>query len=96
MLSYGTMSETFQEQFAKGYKARREGRAADSRAIFFKAVRSASEEGDRPSLAEALCGLGQAERDIGNLEASRHHYAERSSVVSSNRAAGKTGVCASA
>jgi tetratricopeptide (TPR) repeat protein len=68
------MTETFQEQFARGYKARREGRAADSRAIFFKAVRSAAEEGDRPSLAEALCGLGQAEHDIGNLEAARHHY----------------------
>ena len=47
----------------------------DSRAIFLKAVRSAAEEGDRPSLAEALCGLGQAERGIGNLEAARHHYA---------------------
>jgi hypothetical protein len=69
------MAETFQEQFAKGYKARSEGHAADSRAIFLKAVRSAAEEGDRPSLAEALCGLGQAERDIGNLEAARHHYA---------------------
>jgi tetratricopeptide (TPR) repeat protein len=68
------MTDTFQEQFARGYQARREGRAADSRAIFFKAVRSAAEEGDRPSLAEALCGLGQAERDIGNLQASRHHY----------------------
>jgi tetratricopeptide (TPR) repeat protein len=69
------MTETFQEQFAKGYRARREGHAVDSRAIFIKAVRSAAEEGDRPSLAEALCGLGQAERDIGNLEAARHHYA---------------------
>src|SRR5260370_2298955 len=68
------MTETFQEQFARGYQARREGRAADSRAIFFKAVRSAAEEGDRTDLAEALCGLGQAERDIGNLPASRHHY----------------------
>src|ERR1700749_85204 len=68
------MTETFQEQFARGYQARREGRAADSRAIFFKAVRSAAEEGDRPSLAEALCGLGQAERDIGNLGAAQHHY----------------------
>jgi len=38
-------------------------------------VRSAAEEGDRPSLAEALCGLGQAEHGIGNLEAARHHYA---------------------
>jgi tetratricopeptide (TPR) repeat protein len=69
------MTETFQEQFARGYKARREGHLADSRAIFLKAVRSAAEEGDRPSLAEALCGLGQAEHGIGNLEAARHHYA---------------------
>ncbi len=68
------MTETFQEQFKRGYKARQEGRAADARAIFLKAVRSAAEEGDRPSLAEALSGLGQAERDIGNLEAARHHY----------------------
>ena len=69
------MAETYQEQFARGYQARREDRLADSRAIFLKAVRSAAEEGDRPSLAEALCGLGQAERGIGNLEAARHHYA---------------------
>jgi tetratricopeptide (TPR) repeat protein len=68
------MTETFQEQFARGYKARSEGHAAESRAIFLKAVRSAAEEGDRQSLAEALCGLGQAERDIGNLQAARHHY----------------------
>jgi len=69
------MGETFQELFAQGYQARRENRIADSRAIFIKAVRSAAEEADRPSLAEALCGLGQAERDIGNLEAARLHYA---------------------
>jgi tetratricopeptide (TPR) repeat protein len=68
------MTETFQEQFARGNKARKENRLADSRAIFIKAVRSAAEAGDRPSLAEALCGLGQAERGIGNLEAARHHY----------------------
>ena len=75
MLTYGTMPETFKEQFARGYQARRENRVADSRAIFLKAVRSASEEGDRPALAEALCGLGQAERDIGSLEPARHVYA---------------------
>ncbi len=75
MLSYGTMAETFKEQFAQGYQARKENRLADARAIFLKAVRSASEEGDRPDLAEALCGLGQAERGIGNLQAARHHYA---------------------
>jgi tetratricopeptide (TPR) repeat protein len=69
------MGENFQEQFARGYEARKEGRIADSRAIFIKCVRSAAEDGDRPSLAEALCGLGQADRDIGNLEAARLHYA---------------------
>src|ERR1700684_3826282 len=69
------MGENFKELFAQGYQARRENRIADSRAIFIKAVRSAAEEGDRPSLAEALCGLGQAERDIGNLAAARLHYA---------------------
>jgi tetratricopeptide (TPR) repeat protein len=69
------MSETFQELFARGYQARRENRIADSRAVFIQGVRSAAEEGDRPALAEALCGLGQAERDIGNLSAAQHHYA---------------------
>ncbi len=69
------MGENFQELFARGYRARKENRIADSRAIFIKGVRGAAEEGDRPSLAEALCGLGQAERDIGNLEAARLHYA---------------------
>jgi tetratricopeptide (TPR) repeat protein len=69
------MGETFQELFARGYQARRENRIADSRAVFIQGVRSAAEEGDRPSLAEALCGLGQAERDIGNLQAAHLHYA---------------------
>jgi tetratricopeptide (TPR) repeat protein len=70
------MAETFKELFARGYKACSEDRLADARAIFLKAVRNAAVEGDRPSLAEAFCGLGQAERGIGNLEAARHHYAE--------------------
>jgi tetratricopeptide (TPR) repeat protein len=69
------MNETFKELFARGYQARREDRLADSRAIFIEAVRKASIEADRPSLAEALCGLAQAERDIGNPEAASHHYA---------------------
>src|ERR1700724_1804499 len=69
------MNETFKELFARGYQARREDRLADSRAIFIEAVRKASIEADRPSLAEALSGLAQAERDIGNPEAASHHYA---------------------
>jgi tetratricopeptide (TPR) repeat protein len=69
------MADNFQELFKNGYRARREGRLAESRAIFIDCVRKASEAGDKPSLAEALCGLAQAENDIGNCEASRHHYA---------------------
>lgn len=74
------MTESFEEQFARGNLARQENRAPDSRAIFLKAVRSAAEEGDRPSLAEALCGLARAERDIGNLEAARHHSASAATL----------------
>ena len=69
------MTETFKELFARGYQARREDRLADSRAIFLQGVRNAAEEADRLSLAEGLCGLAQAERDIGNPEAASHHYA---------------------
>ena len=69
------MTETFEDLFARGYQARREDRLADSRAVFIEAVRRAAIEADRPSLAEALGGLAQAERGIGNLEAAGHHYA---------------------
>ena len=48
---------------------------AESRAIFLDGVRRAATESDESSLAEALCGLAQAENDIGNCEAARHHYA---------------------
>jgi tetratricopeptide (TPR) repeat protein len=69
------VTETFKDLFARGYQARREDRLADSRAVFIEAVRRAAIEADRPSLAEALSGLAQAERGIGNLEAAGHHYA---------------------
>ena len=69
------MTETFKELFARGYRARSENRLAESRAAFLEAVRKAAVEADRPSLAEALCGLAQAERGIGNPEAAGHHYA---------------------
>ncbi len=74
MLTYGTMDESLQEVLALGHRACQENRTIDARVIFISAVRRAALEADRPSLAEALCGLGQAERDIGSLEAARHHY----------------------
>jgi tetratricopeptide (TPR) repeat protein len=69
------MSESLKELFAQGYRARSENNLAESRAAFFEAVRRASEDADRPSLAEALCGLAQAERGIGALGAASHQYA---------------------
>jgi hypothetical protein len=75
MVSYEDCGRHLQELFARGYRARLENDPAESRAAFFEAVREASIEADRPSLAEALCGLAQAERDIGNLRAESHQYA---------------------
>jgi tetratricopeptide (TPR) repeat protein len=69
------VTETFKDLFARGYKAQKEDRLADSRAAFIEAVRKAAVEADRPYLAEALCGLARAERGIGNPEAAAHHYA---------------------
>jgi tetratricopeptide (TPR) repeat protein len=70
----GTMSETTQQILERGYRARSEHQLPESRAAFIEAVRKAATEADRPSLAEALCGLAQAERDLENLPAATHHY----------------------
>jgi hypothetical protein len=69
------MTEKFKELLAEGHRERRENRLSASRAIFIDLVRKTAEEGDRPSLAEALGGLAEAEDGIGNYEAARHHYA---------------------
>jgi tetratricopeptide (TPR) repeat protein len=67
--------ESLKEVFARGYRARAENDLAEARAAFLEAVRRASLETDRPALAEALCGLAQAERGIGNPGAAIHQYA---------------------
>jgi tetratricopeptide (TPR) repeat protein len=69
------VTETINDLIARGYKASREDRLADSRAAFIEAIRKAAIEADQLSLAEALCGLAQAERGIGNPVAAGHHYA---------------------
>src|SRR3954462_15093145 len=68
------MMESLKELLARGYRERRESRVPESRAAFLEAVREAAIEADRASLAEALCGLAQAERDLGNFPAAGHHY----------------------
>jgi tetratricopeptide (TPR) repeat protein len=69
------MLETFSDLLAEGYRAQRENRLPTARAIFLDCVRKASEEADRPALAEAFTGLAAAEDKIGNCAAARHHYA---------------------
>jgi tetratricopeptide (TPR) repeat protein len=69
------MTENFKELLAIGRRERQENHLSASRAIFLDVVRKAAEAGDRPSLAEALGGLAEAEDGIGNCEAARHHYA---------------------
>jgi tetratricopeptide (TPR) repeat protein len=68
------VSESFKEMFARGYRARAENQPVESRAIFIEAVRRAATEADPADLAESLCGLAQAERDLENLPAASHHY----------------------
>ena len=74
------MTDKFKELLAEGHRERQENRLSASRAIFIDLVRKAAEEGDRPSLAEALGGLAEAEDGIGNCEAARHHYANAAAL----------------
>jgi tetratricopeptide (TPR) repeat protein len=74
------MTDEFKERLAEGHRERQENRLSVSRAIFLDVVRKAAEEGDRPSLAEALGGLAEAEDGIGNCEAARHHYANAAAL----------------
>jgi tetratricopeptide (TPR) repeat protein len=69
------MTDKFKELLVEGHRARRESRLPASRGIFLDVVRKAAEESDRSALAEALCGLAEAEEGIGNCAAARHHYA---------------------
>jgi tetratricopeptide (TPR) repeat protein len=75
LVSYTQMTENFSNSFAEGFRALREKRLPAARAIFLDGVRNASEQGDRPVLAEAFSGLAAAESEIGNCPAARHHYA---------------------
>jgi tetratricopeptide (TPR) repeat protein len=69
------MTDKFSDLLEEGYRAQRENRLADSRAIFLDCVRKASLDSDRSSLAEAFIGLAEAENSIGNCPAALHHYA---------------------
>jgi tetratricopeptide (TPR) repeat protein len=56
--------------------ARSERRRADARLLLVEAVDLCRQSGDRARLPMALAALGQAERDLHNLETARQHYQE--------------------
>jgi tetratricopeptide (TPR) repeat protein len=60
----------------KGYSARREDRLEDARGLFTRAVELSRNANDSGSLAQALAGLGQIERDLHHDLDARRHYEE--------------------
>jgi tetratricopeptide (TPR) repeat protein len=68
------MSDPAEDLLARGYLARREHRLADARSHFAEAAKTSRETGENASLAQALAGLGQIERDMGDLDAAIIHY----------------------
>jgi tetratricopeptide (TPR) repeat protein len=68
------MSSLAAELVSRGYEARKEERLADAKRCFAQAVDRCRKANDRLMLAQALSGLGQIERDMGNpLQALRHY-----------------------
>ena len=70
------MSSTAETLLKQGHQARREHRLDDAKRIFAEAVETARSSKDRPTLADALAGLGQIERDLGRIDAAHQHYEE--------------------
>jgi tetratricopeptide (TPR) repeat protein len=58
-----------------GHEARSEKRLTEARDYFARAVDHCRKANDKVLLAEALCGLGQIERDLGNAGAALKNYA---------------------
>jgi len=68
------MPEELAKQLQEGSDQLAQGRISESRDTFLKIIRRSSEIGDRLSLADAFCGLAEAESDLENLPAAEHIY----------------------
>jgi tetratricopeptide (TPR) repeat protein len=69
------------EQLLHGAQtARQDHRPADARRLLIEAVELCRKEADRAHLAVALTALGQAERDLHQLDAALHHYEEAAAI----------------
>ena len=60
--------------------ARRDARSEDARPALEEAVAICRKAGVEPWLERALAGLGQIERDLGNLDAALSHYGEAAEI----------------
>ena len=69
-------SDAAEKLVEQGYQARREDKPAEAKARFGAAVALCRNSGAQALLAQALTGLGQIERDLGNLDAALKHYEE--------------------
>lgn len=68
------MQSTPQTLLDQGFQARKDNRLADAKSHFGAALDLARHAGDRSLVARSLAGLGQIERDLGNLDQARKHY----------------------
>jgi tetratricopeptide (TPR) repeat protein len=64
------------ELLSNGHLAHSEKRFADAKKYFAQAVERCHKINDRMLLAQALSGLGQIERDMGNAGAALKHYTD--------------------
>jgi len=74
------MTPSLDTLVAQGWQARRDRRPGDARQLFAEAVELARTDGG-PLLGRALVGLGQIERDLGDLGPAREHYEEALSIM---------------
>lgn len=68
------MPEEFVKQLQEGRDQLAQGQVSESRDTFLKVIRRSSEIGDRLSLADAFCGLAEAQSDLENFPAAEHIY----------------------
>jgi tetratricopeptide (TPR) repeat protein len=68
------MADAPETLLSRGYEARRDHRLTDARKIFADAADLYNRTGEQALLAQALTGLGQIERDLGNGDSALRHY----------------------
>jgi tetratricopeptide (TPR) repeat protein len=73
--------ETTESLLDQGYQARREHRPEDAQCLFETAVLKCRRRERHPLLARSLIGLGQIERDLGNLDTALDCYGQAVQIL---------------